>query len=90
MTREELATASDLLGSAAESTDNDDDADRLESLSDQLADLAEAERGPDHGRLARIENALNDLSESTSGDTVETIDDAHDQVTEYRSGVEGV
>ena len=90
MTREELATASDLLGSAAESTGNEDYAERLESLSDQLGDLAEAERGPDHGRLARIENALNDLSESTSGDTVETINDAHHHVKEYRSGVEGV
>jgi hypothetical protein len=90
MTREELATASDLLGSAAESTDNDDSAERLESLSEQLDDLAEADRGPDHGRLARIENALNDLSESTGGDTAETINDAHHHVTEYRSGVEGV
>lgn len=90
MTREELATASDLLDSAAESTDNADYAERLESLSDQLGEVAEAERGPDHGRLARIENALNDLSESTSGDTVETINDAHHHVKEYRSGVEGV
>lgn len=90
MTREELATASELLGEAAESTDNEDYAERLESLSDQVADLAEAERGPDHGRLARLENALNDLSESTSGDTVETINDAHHHVKEYRSGVEGV
>lgn len=90
MTREELATASELLAEAAESTDNEDYAERLESLSDQVGDLAEAERGPDHGRLARIENALNDLSESTSGDTVETINDAHHHVKEYRSGVEGV
>ena len=90
MTREELATASDLLESAAESTGNEDYAERLTGLADQLGALAEADRGPDHGRLARIENALSDLSESTSGDTVETINDAHHQVKEYRSGVDGV
>jgi len=90
MTRDELATASDLLESAADSTDDEDAAERLSSLSDQLSDLAVAERGPDHGRLARIENALNDLQSGASDDVAETIADAHDHVTEYRSGVEGV
>lgn len=90
MTREELATASDLLESAANSTDDADATDRLESLSEQVADLSEAERGPDHGRLARLENALHDLTDDTSGDAVEAIEDAHEHVTEYRSGVEGV
>jgi hypothetical protein len=90
MTRDELATASDLLESAADSTDDADDAERLSSLSDQLANLADADRGPDHGRLARIENALNDLEGSADDDAAETIADAHDHVTEYRSGVEGV
>ncbi|SFR92496.1 hypothetical protein SAMN05216559_1084 [Halomicrobium zhouii] len=90
MTRDELATASDLLASAADSTDDEDDAERLDGLSGQLSDLAEAERGPDHGRLARIENALNDLEASAGDDAAGTIADAHEHVTEYRSGVEGV
>lgn len=90
MTREELERASELLASAAESTDNDDYAERLGDLSDRVASFATADRGPDHGQLARVENALNELSESTGGDTVEAINDAHHEIKEYRSGVEGV
>jgi len=87
MTREELATASDLLASAAQDA-TDDDGERLSELSDQLDHLSTADEGPDHGRLARIQNALHDLE-----DGVEDPDDiveAHEHVKEYRSGVEGV
>lgn len=90
MTRDELARASDLLESAAESTDDEDAAERLRGLADTVDGFATADRGPDHGQLARVQNALHDLSDATSGDTVETIDDAHEHVKEYRSGVEGV
>ena len=89
MTREALATASDLLASAAQSTEGDD-GDRLSELADQLDHLSTADEGPDHGRLARIQNALHDLEESADDDAAETIAEAHEHVKEYRSGVEGV
>jgi hypothetical protein len=90
MTREELATASDLLESAAESTDDTDIADRLGDLADQLDTLAERERAPDHGRLARIENALGELREDADEATVATIDDAEDEIVAFRETIEGV
>lgn len=89
MTREALATASDLLASAAQSTEGDD-SERLSELAEQLEHLSTADEGPDHGRLARIQNALHDLEESVADDPAETIAEAHEHVKEYRSGVEGV
>ena len=90
MTRDELATASELLADAAQSADNDDDSDRLSELADQIDRLSTADEGPDHGRLARIQNALHDLEDSAGEDAATTIAEAHEHVKEYRSGVEGV
>jgi len=84
--RENLATASETLESAADET-TDDAGERLESLADQLDTLATRDRGPDHGRLARIENALNDLEDS---DVSDQIGSAHESVTAFRETVEGV
>ncbi|MFC7026435.1 hypothetical protein ACFQJ5_00590 [Halomicroarcula sp. GCM10025324] len=90
MTRDELATASDLLESAADDTENDDARERLASLADQLERLATADRGPDHGRLARIQSALADLEAGDGADVAATLEDADDQLNEYRSDLEGV
>ncbi|GCF12688.1 hypothetical protein Harman_06230 [Haloarcula mannanilytica] len=90
MTRDELASASELLESAAEDTDSDDARERLTELAEQLDTLATDEHGPDHGRLARIQSALNDLSSGDAGDVTGAIEDADDQINEYRSDLEGV
>jgi len=90
MTREHLATASDRLESAADASDDEDAAERLRDLAGQLDSLAERERGPDHGRLARIENALGDLQESANEDAAAEIEAAHDAVIAFRETVEGV
>ena len=87
MTRESLAAARDTLESAADETTDEDAAQRLESLADQLDTLATRDRDPDHGRLARIENALNDLEDSDVSDQVES---AHESVIAFRETVEGV
>jgi hypothetical protein len=89
MTRDELATASDRLEAAAEAA-TDDDAERLQDLADQLDELATRNRGPDHGRLARTELALDDLVESADDDAASHIDAAHEAVIDYRETVEGV
>ena len=90
MTREELATASDLLESAAQDTASEDARDRLSDLADQLDRLSTADRGPDHGRLARIQSALADLEDGDGADVAATLEDADDQINEYRSDLEGV
>jgi hypothetical protein len=89
MTRDNLADASERLASAAQSTDGDA-ADRLQSLSDQLDTLAERDRGPDHGRLARIESGLDEIQADASDDVAATIEDALDSIRAYRETIEGV
>ena len=90
MTRDELATASDLLEAAAENTENDRASERLTELAGQLERLSTADRGPDHGRLARIQSALNDLQSGDGADVAERIGEADDAIDEYRSDLDGV
>ncbi len=89
MTRTELATASETLASAADDTSGDA-TESLESLADQLDDLAEGDRGPDHGRLARIEAKLDDVQPDVSDDVAASIDDALDSIHDYRETLDGV
>jgi hypothetical protein len=89
MTRENLANASELLVSAANNAD-DDAAERLQSLSDQLDTLADRDRGPDHGRLARIESGLDEVQTEVSDDVATTIEDALDAIHAFRETIEGV
>jgi hypothetical protein len=90
-----LATAAELLDDAAGSASGDE-SDRLREQADAVAALAARDRGPDHGRLARIEHVLTDVRESVAGEddddgeTAETVDRALAELREYRSGVEGV
>ncbi|QCC50961.1 DUF7553 family protein [Halapricum salinum] len=89
MTRDELANASDLLESAAETTSGDA-ADRLTEIASQIERLATADRGPDHGRLARWQNALGEVKADVDEATGETIEEALDAIVAYRSTVDGV
>jgi hypothetical protein len=90
MPRETLQTAGESLESAAQETESEDASDRLADLADQLGTLATAETGPDHGRLARIQSALNDLESGDGADVAEDIDAADAAINEYRSDLEGV
>jgi hypothetical protein len=90
MPRGTLQTASESLESAAQETENRDASDRLADLSDQLGTLATAETGPDHGRLARIQSALNDIESGNGADVTEDIGAADEAINEYRSDLEGV
>jgi len=89
MTRDELATASELLESAAESASGDA-AGRLTEIAGQIDRLATADRGPDHGRLARWQNALDEVADDVDDATAETIDEALEAIVAYRSTVDGV
>ncbi len=89
MVRQELATGSDLLASAANDTSGEA-ADRLDDLAGQLDTLADRESAPDHGRLARIESALDDIQSDASDDVAGTIDEALDEIHAFRETIEGV
>lgn len=91
MVREDLRAASDHLRAAAVAATDPDHEERLYDQSDALAELATADQGPDHGRLARIQQKLSDIADETTDDeAVANIQDAKESVTAYRETVEGV
>lgn len=90
MSREELRTASEELRQASAAAGDEESQRRLYDLSDQFATLASADDGPDHGRLARHLNALNEIRDGASEDVTAHIDAAEEAITAYRETVEGV
>ena len=89
MSREELASAGDRLASVMEEA-SDDAGTTLSDLAGQLDRLAEGNRGPDHGRLARIEAKLDDVQTDESDAVAVAIDAALDDIHAYRETIEGV
>lgn len=88
MSQEKLREASQVLRDASESTEGEV-RERLQSGADALADLADAERGPDHGQVARHQQKLREIAEAAS-DVEDSIDRANALLNEYRETVEGV
>lgn len=90
MVREDLRAASDHLRAAAVAANDAEHEQRLYDQSDALAELATADQGPDHGRLARVQQKLSDIAEETTEDAAGSIQDAKDSIRAYRETVEGV
>jgi hypothetical protein len=91
MVREDLRAASDHLRAASVAATDPDHEERLYDHSDALAELATADQGPDHGRLARIQQKLSDVADATDDDdAAENIQDAKERIRDYRETVEGV
>lgn len=89
MGRDTLSEAADALERAADAA-VDEAAERLRRQADQLASLAEADRGPDHGRLARHQEAIRELKAEVDDEVDALIDEAYARINEYRSTLEGV
>ncbi len=89
MTRENLAAAAETLHTAADAA-SEDARDRLENQADEFETLADADRGPDHGKLARHEHILTDIADDEGGEVADHIEDALDSIRAYRETVEGV
>lgn len=91
MARNELEAAADALGLAAQATIDGETSDRLREQSAQFESLANADRGPDHGRIARHEHILTEIAEREgSGETTDHIETALESIRAYRETVEGV
>ena len=90
MTSDHLDEASDSLRNAAVAATNDDHEERLYDQSEQLARLAAADSGPDHGRLARVTHALDELAAEVGADAGAHVEAAKEHVEVYRETVEGV
>ncbi|WP_224333328.1 DUF7553 family protein [Haloprofundus halobius] len=89
MGREQLQRASEELREAAELAD-DELRERLLKQADAFGDLANRERGPDHGRLDRHLNVLREIAAQLDGEAKARVNAASETVTDYRSGVAGV
>lgn len=89
MSQDELTAASEELREAADAADGET-RERLTDQADALAELADSDRAPDHGRLDRHMNILSEIGRETSGEVSERAQTARDHVFEYRKGVEGV
>lgn len=90
MVREELKRASERLREASEAADEDTVRNRLHDQSDQFARMATADRGPDHGRLARHENILAEITENATDAVGKRVGEAKEAITEYREDLSGV
>ena len=88
MDQSKLRDASDVLRDASESVEGET-AERLRTQADALADHAEAERGPDHGEVARYQETLREIKTDAPG-IADAIDRAYALCNEYRETVEGV
>jgi hypothetical protein len=89
MASDHLAAAAELLEDAASEADSGS-ANRLREQADGLSRLVARDRGPDHGRLARITHVLDDLSGDLDGDAKASVDEAKDHIEAYRETVDGV
>lgn len=90
MVREELKAASESLREAAELTGDETLEERVYNQSLEIAELATADRGPDHGRLDRHRNILLDIRDDAETEVAELVEEAMEHVRSYREGVEGV
>lgn len=90
MVREELKAASEVLREAAELTQDETVEERVYNQSLELAELATADRGPDHGRLDRHRHILLDIRESADTEVAALVGEAMEHLRSYREGVEGV
>ncbi|MFC4451606.1 DUF7553 family protein [Halorussus aquaticus] len=88
--RTELREAAERLDSAREASSDDETGERLESLAERLRTMADSERGPDHGTLARLEHNLQDVQSALDDEQAETVQSALGDVRAYRETVEGV
>ncbi|WP_440988642.1 DUF7553 family protein [Haloarchaeobius baliensis] len=90
MTREQLETAAEHVRSAAQAATDADARERLYRQAEEFERHAEAERGPDHGRLARHESILGEIADAEGGEVADEVDAALDHIHEYRETLPGV
>lgn len=88
MSVEKLREASDALREAATSIEGAS-GDRLREHANRLAELAERDRGPDHGTVARHQQKLKDIKGDEPA-AADAVDEANERLNEYRQTVEGV
>lgn len=89
MAREELDKAAEALWQAVNAATGEL-RDKLEAQAEQVATLADRERGPDHGRLDRHQHALKRIREDAGEEVDGYVQRANELLEKYRETVEGV
>ena len=90
MTEEdELRSAAESLETARDRADSDA-ADRLDGFAERVRGMADGDRGPDHGSLARLEHGLQDVRDELGDEGTEAVAEALADVRAYRETVDGV
>ncbi|MFA9416007.1 hypothetical protein [Natrinema sp. HArc-T2] len=90
MSRDELENAAESIRQAADAAADDETQDRLQNQAATVDDYADADRGPDHGQLARHEHILNDIADDEGGAVATNLEDALESISAFRETVEGV
>lgn len=91
MTTEPLGTAARSLREAQEAADDDAVTQRLDQQADQFERMADDDGGVDHGRLARHEHILAEISDDQGeGAVADHVGEALAAITSYRETLEGV
>ncbi len=88
MSTEKIRDASAVLAEASRSVEGEE-ADRLKDQAESLSSLAERDRGPDHGRIARHQQKLKDI-QGDHPSTADAVDEANALLNEYRETIDGV
>ncbi|WP_276302446.1 DUF7553 family protein [Halorussus lipolyticus] len=86
----ELRDAGEELTAVSERISDDETAERLDGFADQLRQMADADRGPDHGRLDRVMHGLREIAADLDGEDADAVTEARSRVRSYRETVEGV
>ncbi|WP_137286100.1 DUF7553 family protein [Halorussus salinisoli] len=88
--RTELRTAAETLVEVRDGVSHDETAERIDTFADQLRSMADANRGPDHGRLDRLMHNLREVADELDEESAEDVRSALEHVRSYRETVEGV
>ncbi|USZ69759.1 hypothetical protein NGM10_16820 (plasmid) [Halorussus salilacus] len=88
--RDDLREAADRLDAAGENAADDEATERLGDIAERLRSAADADRGPDHGRLARLTHDIREMEAEVDGEAVAAVGSALSHVRAYRETVEGV
>lgn len=89
MVRDDLRSASEHLR-AASSAAAGETSERLSGQAEDFERHATADRGPDHGRLARHESILTTIADEEDGEVADHVEAALADIRAYRETVEGV
>lgn len=90
MARERLEAAAEHVTAAATHATDEAHAERLSGIAGQLDTLATRNRPPDHGRLARLLNALGEVEAEAGEAVVDHLEKARAEISAFRETIEGV